>query len=47
VVSRQRIEGVEIKRLTTHADERGSLTELLRGDVEFFVGLGQCYVYVS
>ena len=47
MVPRQRIEGVEIKRLTTHADERGSLTELLRRDDEIFEGFGQCYVSVS
>lgn len=42
-----RIEGVEIKKLTTFADERGSLTEILRRDDEIFEGFGQCYVSVS
>lgn len=41
------IEGVEIKQLKTFADERGSLTEILRRDDPIFDGFGQCYVSVS
>jgi len=41
------IHGVEIKRLVTHVDERGSLTELIRCDDPFFEKFGQCYVSVS
>ncbi len=47
MASRELIDGVEIKRLVTHADERGSLTELLRRDDPIFEGFGQCYVSVS
>ncbi|HQX62781.1 MAG TPA: dTDP-4-dehydrorhamnose 3,5-epimerase family protein [Thermomicrobiales bacterium] len=43
----QLIDGVEIKRLVTHADERGQLTELIRRDDPFFEGFGQCYFSVS
>ena len=41
------IEGVEIKKLTTFADERGALTEIVRNDDPFFVKFGQCYVSIS
>lgn len=38
------IEGVKIKELTTHEDDRGSLTEILRSDDEMFKGFGQAYM---
>jgi len=41
------IDGVQIKRLTPHADERGFLMELLRSDDEIFSGFGQCYVSMN
>ncbi|HEU4760434.1 MAG TPA: dTDP-4-dehydrorhamnose 3,5-epimerase family protein [Dehalococcoidia bacterium] len=41
------IQGVEIKRLTRHADERGFLMELLRGDDPIFTKFGQCYVSMN
>ncbi len=41
------IEGVEVKKLRTFADERGSLTEILRRDDEIFEGFGQCYFSIS
>ena len=41
------IEGVEVKRLTTHADERGALIELIRRDDLIFEGFGQCYFSIS
>ncbi|CAN5679423.1 dTDP-4-dehydrorhamnose 3,5-epimerase family protein [soil metagenome] len=41
------IDGVEIKQLRTFADERGSLTEILRRDDEIFEGFGQCYFSIS
>jgi dTDP-4-dehydrorhamnose 3,5-epimerase len=41
------IEGVEVKKLVTNADERGALTEIVRNDEPFFVTFGQCYVSVS
>ena len=41
------IEGVQIKRLTPHADERGYLMELLRSDDEIFTTFGQCYVSLN
>jgi dTDP-4-dehydrorhamnose 3,5-epimerase len=41
------IDGVEVKRLTTFADERGSLTELLRRDDPIFEQFGQCYFSIS
>lgn len=41
------IEGVEVKQLRTLADERGSLTEILRRDDEIFEGFGQCYFSIS
>ncbi len=41
------IQGVEVKRLTRHADERGYLMELLRSDDEIFNKFGQCYVSMN
>lgn len=41
------IQGVETKQLRTFADERGSLTEILRRDDEIFEGFGQCYFSIS
>jgi dTDP-4-dehydrorhamnose 3,5-epimerase len=41
------IEGVQIKKLTPHADERGFLMELLRADDEIFSKFGQCYVSLN
>jgi dTDP-4-dehydrorhamnose 3,5-epimerase len=41
------IEGVEIKQLTKHADERGSLMELLRCDDAIFHKFGQAYVSLN
>lgn len=38
------IEGVVIKKLTPHPDERGCLTEILRSDDEIFEGFGQVYI---
>lgn len=41
------IEGVEMKQLKPHADERGYLMELLRSDDEIFTKFGQCYVSLN
>jgi dTDP-4-dehydrorhamnose 3,5-epimerase len=41
------IEGVEIKQLTKHADERGALMELLRCDDAIFRKFGQAYVSLN
>ncbi|GAF97908.1 unnamed protein product, partial [marine sediment metagenome] len=41
------IEGVEIKQLTKHADERGYLMELLRCDDAIFQKFGQAYVVLN
>lgn len=41
------IEGVIIKPLKGHADERGCLTEILRSDEEIFVKFGQIYVSMN
>ena len=41
------IEGVKIKKLTPHADERGCLTEILRSDDEMFERFGQVYVTLN
>jgi len=38
------IEGVRIKRLTRHVDDRGWLMEILRDDAEIFIDFGQVYV---
>ncbi len=39
-----RIDGVETKKLTVHADERGRLMEMLRSDDPFFAKFGQAYL---
>jgi len=41
------IEGVIIKKLQGHADERGCLTEILRSDDEIFERFGQIYVSLN
>jgi len=41
------IDGVRIKKLTPHADERGYLMELLRNDDDIFTTFGQCYVSLN
>ncbi len=41
------IQGVEVKQLTRHADERGFLMELLRSDDPVFTKFGQCYVSMN
>lgn len=41
------IDGVEVKQLRTFADERGSLTEILRADDPIFEKFGQCYFSIS
>jgi dTDP-4-dehydrorhamnose 3,5-epimerase len=41
------IQGVEIKQLARHADERGFLMELLRSDDPVFTKFGQCYVSMN
>ncbi|MEE8347413.1 MAG: dTDP-4-dehydrorhamnose 3,5-epimerase family protein [Dehalococcoidia bacterium] len=41
------IEGVEVKQLTRHADQRGYLMELLRRDDPIFSKFGQCYVSMN
>ena len=41
------IDGVKIKKLQRHADERGCLTEILRRDDEIFVEFGQIYASVN
>jgi len=41
------IEGVEIKKLTRHADERGFLMELLRADDPIFSNFGMAYVSMN
>ncbi len=41
------IEGVKIKELEPHADERGYLQEILRSDEKFFEGFGQIYVSLN
>ena len=41
------IQGVEIKQLTRHADERGYLMELVRSDDAIFSKFGQCYVSMN
>ncbi len=38
------IEGVRVKQLTLHSDERGKLMELLRADDEVFEEFGQVYM---
>ena len=41
------IQGVEIKQITRHADERGYLMELVRSDDAIFSKFGQCYVSMN
>ena len=41
------IDGVVIKQLKPHADERGFLMEIIRSDDEFFEKFGQCYVSLN
>lgn len=41
------IEGVQVRRLELHADERGSLTELLRADWPEYTGFGQAIVTLN
>jgi dTDP-4-dehydrorhamnose 3,5-epimerase len=41
------IEGVEVKQLAKHADERGFLMELLRSDEPIFRKFGQAYVALN
>lgn len=41
------IDGVRIKKLDGHADERGCLTEILRSDDEVFERFGQIYVSLN
>ena len=41
------IEGVRIKKLAPHADERGCLTEILRADDDMFERFGQIYVSLN
>lgn len=38
------IDGVKTKKLTTHADERGWLFEILRCDDDVFMRFGQVYI---
>jgi len=42
-----KIDGVSIRRLEAHADERGSLTEVLRSDWPEFAGFGQAILTVN
>jgi len=41
------IEGVEVKQLVKHVDERGFLMELLRSDEPIFRKFGQAYVALN
>ncbi len=41
------IQGVEVKQLARHADERGFLMEILRNDDPIFTKFGQCYVSMN
>jgi len=41
------IEGVRVRALSCHADDRGSLTELLRSDWPEFTRFGQPIVTVN
>jgi dTDP-4-dehydrorhamnose 3,5-epimerase len=41
------IEGVAVKQLKRHADERGYLMEMLREDDEVFLHFGQSYVALN
>ncbi len=40
------IEGVFVKKLVRHEDDRGWLMEMLRDDDAFFEKFGQCYITV-
>lgn len=42
-----RIEGVQVKQLNMHCDERGGLMELLRSDDPIFQKFGQAYVSIT
>ena len=39
------IDGVRIKHLKVHADERGRLMEMLRADEDVFIKFGQVLPY--
>lgn len=41
------IDGVQVKQLKRHADERGYLMEMLRTDFEEFEKFAQCYVSMN
>lgn len=41
------IDGVRVKALNVHCDERGRLMEILRSDDELFQGFGQVYLTTS
>ncbi|MCE5197425.1 MAG: dTDP-4-dehydrorhamnose 3,5-epimerase family protein [Armatimonadota bacterium] len=41
------IDGIVVKQLKRHADERGFLMEMLRSDDEIFEKFGQCYVSLN
>lgn len=41
------IDGVVVKQLKGHADERGCLTEIMRSDDDVFVKFGQIYVSMN
>lgn len=38
------IEGVRVKKLTRHVDDRGYVMEILRDDDELFIKFGQVYI---
>ncbi|MER3403003.1 MAG: dTDP-4-dehydrorhamnose 3,5-epimerase [Armatimonadota bacterium] len=46
-MERRRIEGVLVKPLVPHVDERGYLMELLRCDAPYFQKFGQAYVALN
>ena len=41
------IEGIEIKQLKRHSDERGFLMEMLRSDDDIYTNYGQSYVSLN
>ncbi|MFQ3548393.1 MAG: dTDP-4-dehydrorhamnose 3,5-epimerase family protein [Armatimonadota bacterium] len=41
------IEGIEIKQLKRHADERGYLMEMLRSDDDIYTNYGQSYISLN
>lgn len=47
MTTKRTIDGVVLKPLTVHADERGSLMEILRSDDEVFEKFGQCYISLN